>query len=196
MAEREGATSYQIRENRIAVEMTDQEFDLIENAANIVQTPFRDFVLRAAIARARQEMSVQEANITPLRPRQSAHLMAAAGSPISAEVLEEMDDSGIIRVQISGLSMEPKLHDGDIIEMRHKSKARSHFMKKGLIYLVEVEGGYAVKRYNTRKAREDEQDAEYLTPTGSVGVLESINPEFEPIDITCPVEWVAWLEEQ
>ena len=52
-----------------------------------------------------------------------------------------------------------------------------------------------VKRYNTRKARADEKAAEYLTERGTIGVLESINPEFEAIDITGPFEWGAWFDE-
>ena len=51
-----------------------------------------------------------------------------------------------------------------------------------------------VKIYNTRKARQDEKDAEYLNTNGNVGILESVNPDFAPVDITGPFEWNAWFD--
>lgn len=118
-----------------------------------------------------------------------------AGSGIEAEVIDWSAADDQIRVQINGLSMSPKFHDGDVISMMQRGRSRSPFMKKGLIYLVEYDGGKMVKRYNTRQARPDEKDADYLTPTGTVGVLESENPDYKPIDITGPIDWFAWFQE-
>ncbi len=77
--------------------------------------------------------------------------------------------------------------------MKHKRASRNPFMKKGLIYLVEYDGGYTVKRYNTRPAKADEKGEEWVE-RGKVKVLESLNPNFAEIVIKQPIEWVAWLE--
>jgi hypothetical protein len=66
-------------------------------------------------------------------------------------------------------------------------------MKKGLIYLVEYDGGYTVKRYNTRSATAEEKGEEWVE-RGKVKVLESINPDFAEIIIKQPLEWVAWMD--
>ena len=97
-----------------------------------------------------------------------------------------------VLVKINGLSMEPDLHDGDVIPMRHKRASRNPFMKKGLIYLIEYDGGYTVKRYNTRPAAPEEKDEEWVK-NGKVKVLESINPDYPEIVIKQQIEWIAWL---
>ena len=139
--------------------------------------------------------AIEPSNITEM-PKKKAHIQAAAGSGIMAEVIDWEGDNDIVHVQINGQSMSPKFEDGDVIDMMHKKASRSPFMKKGLIYLVQYEGGWMVKRYNTRKARPEEKDAEYLTDRGTVGILESINPDFPPIDITSPCDWSAWFNEK
>lgn len=123
-----------------------------------------------------------------------SHILAAAGSPISAEVTDWDGADDTVMVRISGLSMAPLLNDGDVIPMRHKKISRNPFMKKGLIYLVEYDGGYTVKRYNTRPATPEEKGEEWVE-RGKVKVLESINPEFPEIIIKQPLEWVAWLDQ-
>lgn len=123
------------------------------------------------------------------------HLLAAAGSPIGAEVLDWDEESGVVRVQVAGLSMLPLINDGEVIEMWHKSTSRNPYMKKGLIYLVEYDGGYTVKRYNTRRAYDHEKGEDWVE-RGRVKILESINPDFSEIIIKQPLEWVAWYEEQ
>jgi SOS-response transcriptional repressor LexA len=123
-----------------------------------------------------------------------AHILAAAGPPILSEVMDWDGDDDTVMVRITGLSMAPVLNDGDVIPMRHKKISRNPFMKKGLIYLVEYDGGYTVKRYNTRPATPEEKGEEWVE-RGKVKVLESINPEFPEIIIKQPLEWVAWLDQ-
>lgn len=135
-------------------------------------------------------------NITPITQTTKANIRAAAGSPVNCDVIDWDGSNPVVNVEVYGLSMEPLFHDGDVVTMTHKSKSRSPFMKKGLIYLVEYDGGYMIKRYNTRKAKPHEQGADYLNSSGSVGILESLNPDFKPIDITNYLEWVAWYDEK
>lgn len=93
--------------------------------------------------------------------------------------------------------MSPLLDDGVICSMAPFSLSRSPFMKKGLIYLVELNGEKFIKRYDTRKPNEDEKDADYLTKHGSVGLLVSENPDYEDIIVTDPeLKWEAWADKQ
>lgn len=126
-------------------------------------------------------------------PAPKAHILAAAGSPISAEVTDWDGADDTVMVKINGLSMFPMLNDGDVIAMKHKRISRNPYMKKGLIYLVNYDGGYTVKRYNTRPAIAEEKGEEWVE-AGKVKVLESVNPEFPEIIIKQPLEWVAWLQ--
>lgn len=152
--------------------------------------------LRAAPKKHQEkELILSFPQAVPSTPLRRAHIMAAAGSPITAEVMEWENEDGKVLVRISGLSMAPKLNDGDVIEMRHKSTARSPFMKKGLVYLLEYDGGYTVKRYNTRKATAEEMGEEWVE-NGKVKILESVNPEYPEIVIKDQVEWIAWLDEK
>ena len=193
----------QLRDGDLVVsEISDLEMKLLDQ--NVLAGAFksREDYLTASLKHLLVHggfMSIQgktpPSNITPL-PKKKANLMAAAGSSIDAEVLDWGMGSDTVSVQIVGDSMSPKFSDGDVIDMRHRDGARSPFMKKGLIYLVHYDGGYMVKRYNTRKARADEKDADYLTPNGTVGRLESINPGFPTLDITGPCKWDAWFDEE
>lgn len=126
-------------------------------------------------------------------PTAKFHILAAAGSPISAEVTDWDGSDNTVLVRISGLSMTPLLNDGDVVPMKHKKASRSAFMKKGMIYLIAYDGGYTVKRYNTRPATNNEEGEEWVE-RGKVKVLESLNPDFSEIIIRQPVEWVAWLD--
>jgi phage repressor protein C with HTH and peptisase S24 domain len=126
------------------------------------------------------------------------HLQAAAGSPLGADVEEWDGKDDTVIVKISGLSMEPLLHDGEVVTMRHKRVARSQYMKKGLIYLVSYDGGYVVKEYNTRAATQEEIDANYAYLSKESGkpkvkILRSLNPDFPEIIIKQGVEWIAWI---
>jgi hypothetical protein len=136
----------------------------------------------------------EEPAIIPL-PATRSHIMAAAGPPITAEVTDWDGADDTVLVRISGLSMSPRLNDGDVVAMRHKKISRSPHMKKGLIYLVEYDGGYTVKRYNTRKPTPDEQGEEWVE-NGKVKTLQSLNPTFPEIIIKQPLDWIAWLDEK
>lgn len=186
------AAAEKIDENRLSVVFNDEQFSHVEEAARIVSTPIKDFIVRASIHAAKQE--IERRKITPISPAAAKpHLQAAAGSPILSEVTDWDGADNTVRVRINGLSMEPQLHDGEVITMRHKRVSRSPWMKKGLIYLVEYDGGYTVKRYNTRRAHAEEIGQDWAED-GKVKVLESLNPEFPEIIIKQPVEWVAWLD--
>ena len=140
---------------------------------------------------AASDAAPQQPNIHPFSAK--PHIQAAAGSPTGAEVIDWDGSNDTVLVKINGLSMIPRLNDGDVVPMRHKQTSRNPYMKKGLIYLVEYDGGFAVKRYNTRPAKADERGEEWVEK-GKVKVLESINPDFPEIIIKQPIEWVAWLE--
>ncbi len=120
-------------------------------------------------------------------------IQAAAGSPLAAEVVDWDGEGDTVLVKIIGDSMSPKIKDGDVVPMKHKRASRNPFMKKGLIYLVEYDGGYTVKRYNTRPAKPEEIGEEWVE-NGKVKVLESINQDYPEIIIKQSVEWAAWLE--
>lgn len=152
----------------------------------------RDYL---AFRTAQQAAEPKPANITRI-PQKRAHIMAAAGPGIDAEVIDWDGVDDTVAVKICGESMMPLFEDGQIIEMKHKRASRTPYMKKGVIYLVELEGEWMVKRYDTRRPRKDEKDAEYLTGSGMVGILKSENPAFDDIDITGPFEWAAWFDEQ
>lgn len=128
-----------------------------------------------------------------------SHLIAAAGSPLAAEVQDWEGVNDTVLVKINGLSMVPLFNDGDVLAMNHKRGARSQFMKKGLIYLVEYGGGYTVKRYNTRAAtaQEIEEGVAYVSKRDGktkVKVLQSINSEFPEIVIKDEADWIAWID--
>lgn len=44
-------------DNKINVVLSDEEFELVQRAASIVQTTFKDFIIRATIAKAREELN-------------------------------------------------------------------------------------------------------------------------------------------
>src|SRR5690606_35738840 len=55
----EGISSVQRAEpedNRINITFTDEEFNLVQRAADLLQIRFKDFIRRAAIARAEEEI--------------------------------------------------------------------------------------------------------------------------------------------
>lgn len=150
-----------------------------------------------AFRSAQFQAEAKQENVTPL-PKKKAHLMAAAGTEDAALECEVIDwdmENGKVNVRIIGKSMEPEFQDEDIVTFRHKDWSRSPFMKKGLIYLVRYNDGYLIKRYKTRQPNPGEENAEYLTNSGTVGVLESLNPEFPDIDITGPFDWEGWYDQ-
>ena len=122
-------------------------------------------------------------------------LLAAAGTPILSGDIQWDNPNGIVKIKAAGDSMTPLVENGGILEMTHISKSRSLYMKKGLIYLVCIEGGHTIKKYGTRPATKEEEEAEYLTQSGTVGQLLSLNKSHPPIDITTTdFKWEAWYE--
>lgn len=153
--------------------------------------------LQAAGTPSRIGHASPAANVVSIRPGSKTaarpHLVAAAGSPLNGEVMDWDGREDTVLVKISGLSMTPLLNDGDVIPMKHKRASRNPFMKKGLIYLVEYDDGYTVKRYNTRPARPAEKHEDWVD-NGKVKVLQSLNSDFSEIIIKQEVEWIAWYD--
>ena len=179
----------------LPVECSPDQFDLYTRAfRHSEQEHFRDWIISRLDAAADLDLSQSAGGSDNVRPFPvKPNLIAAAGLPVFSEVTEWNGANDTVVVKIAGLSMEPLLHDGDVITMRHKRVSRNPYMRKGLIYLVDYDGGYTVKRYNTRPARPEEQGEEWVEK-GKVKVLESINPAFPEIIIKQPLEWIAWLE--
>lgn len=53
------ATSREEQDNKINVSFTDEEFELVQRASLIVQTTFKDFLRRATITKAQEEIRRQ-----------------------------------------------------------------------------------------------------------------------------------------
>lgn len=152
--------------------------------------------IREYLAYCESQYQAEPENITPM-PKKKANILAAAGSGIEADIIDWDGSSPTLNVGVYGLSMLGSFDDGDVITMTHKSQSRSPYMKKGLVYLVEMDGKMLIKEFGTRKARPDEHDADYLNGHGMVGILKSHNPnktDFPDIDITQPIEWIAWYD--
>lgn len=186
--------------HNLVLEFLDAEYEPIEQIALRSGKTVREWAKMALnqaasldVDRFVAELQSDESSVVQFTPK--PHLIAAAGSPINGEVMDWDGKDAVVSVKISGLSMSPKFEDGDIIEMRHKKDSRNPYMKKGLIYLVQYDDGYTVKRYNTRKATKEEKGEEWVE-NGRVKILESINPEHPEIIITQPLEWIAWYDEQ
>lgn len=144
-----------------------------------------------------QELDGQiPAPITPLPvPRPKPHMRAAAGSALEVFHTEGPDQNGIWYISISGESMSPTFHDGQVIQMYDKSLAkRSINPKKGMIYLWQTPDGCTVKRYGTRDPQPWEEGEEWLTDKGKVGLLMSDNAAYPDIIAKQGYEWIAWYE--
>lgn len=197
-----------IKKNKVNLTLDPSLIEIAKKGAEDRRLSLSQLVTLAIEKELERELAKEKrANIVPLERAdekvvpmpQRSHITAAAGSPLGAEVEEWDDANDIVRVRISGLSMVPLFNDGDVIAMNHKRGARSQFMKKGLIYLVEYKGGYTVKRYNTRPAtpEEIEEGISYVSKGDNktkVRVLESLNPEFPEIVIKDEADWVAWFD--
>ena len=154
---------------------------------------------RAKTMMERQQITLLASEDLPnYKANQKPHLHAAAGSPIFSEVQEWDGADDAVLVKINGLSMSPMFADGEVISMKHKRASRTPHVAKGKIYLFAYDGGYTVKKYNTRAATQDEIEAgiSYVSAKDKkpkVRVLESLNPEFPEIVLKDEAEWVAWL---
>lgn len=188
--EREEGRKAEVVPDQIALTPTPEQFEAWDRAS---RTANADTLKGWIIDELNKAAAEWRAKITPIRLK--ADIQAAAGSPICAEVVDWEGGNDTITVKINGLSMVPTLHDGDVVPMKLKRISRSPYMRKGLIYLVAYDGGYTVKRYNTRPATAEEAGEEWVE-NGKVKVLESDNEEFPEIVIKQPLEWVAWLDEK
>lgn len=182
--------------HNLVLEFGDEEYEPVEKAALEHGMTIREWakrILNEAATMGDDEFLALFSKGKLVQFPKKAHLEAAAGSPIGAEVTDWNGDDDTVRVKINGLSMIPLLDDGDIVAMRHKKASRSPYMKKGLIYLVAYDDGYTVKEYNTRTATDEEKGEEWVEK-GKVKILKSLNPEYPEIIIKQPIEWIAWLD--
>lgn len=177
--------------DRITIECAPEERRSWQQAASAKNKGDLDAWVLDSLNQAAKAWHKEIETVVSFQPK--PNVLAAAGSPISAEVTDWDGADNTVMVKISGLSMVPLLNDGDVIPMKHKRASRNPFMKKGLIYLVEYESGYTVKRYNTRPATPEEKGEEWAEK-GKVKVLESINKDYPEIVIKQPIEWIAWLD--
>ena len=195
----ESAAIEEIKQHAITIYPTRDQFRLWTRAFKQSSAEDMEQWAESGLDRLADEWlkSLESPKIVPLPAR--PHIVAAAGSPLGAEVEEWDGADNTVRVRISGLSMVPLLNDHDVITMHHRRAARSQYMKKGLIYLVAYQDGYTVKRYNTRVATDEEIGAgvSYVSKADGrtkVHLLESLNPSFPEIVIKDHAEWIAWIE--
>ncbi len=191
--------------NQIVLRPTDDDLTIWNLEANKKNMLVKDWCIKALNDAAANIIAGKWDGI--LRPveaiyktntNQNAHLHAAAGSPILSEVQDWDGADDAVLVKINGLSMSPMFADGEIIVMKHKRASSTPYAAKGKIYLFAYDGGYTVKKYNTRKATKEEIEAgiSYLSPTDNkhkVRVLQSINPDFPEIVLKGEAEWFAWM---
>jgi len=191
--------------HQIVLRPTDEELTNWNRAANKENLVIVDWCIQSLNDAAAKIIAGKLDNIlrpleTPYRtsPRESAHLQAAAGSPIHTDVQDWDGEDDTVMVKINGLSMMPMLNDGDVIAMKHKRASSTPYPAKGKIYLFAYQGGYTVKRYNTRVASQNEIKAGYSYVSANdkkpkVRVLQSINQDFPEIVLQDEAEWLAWL---
>jgi Peptidase S24-like len=191
--------------HQIVLRPTDDEFNNWNRQANKENMIVKDWCMQTLNEAAAKILAGQWDSA--LRPKEaiyktntnrSAHLHAAAGSPILSEVQDWDGADDTVLVKINGLSMSPLFADGEVIAMKHKRASSTPYAAKGKIYLFAYEGGYTVKKYNTRKATKEEIEAgiSYVSPTDNkhkVRVLQSINPDFPEIVLKEEAEWFAWM---
>ena len=186
-----------------ALFLNDEELDLVDKASRLVEAPslaaFCHDIIQGEARRIIAENAAKASIVSFPTKDRGAHLMAAAGSPINAEMIESHGGGDTVKIRISGLSMDPLFSDGEIVTGLLKHACRSSEWKRGYVYLVSYEGGLTVKRYNTRLATPEEIEAgiSYVSPRdhkAKVRVLESENPAFPEIVIKGDVDWIAWID--
>lgn len=197
--EEERVRTQDIPMSHLVLKLESNEFDCWSRAALSRNKIVSDWVVDSI--REMYQAHLVESQSTPpapvlnsipfAKPSHKPHLAAAAGSPILSEVIDWEGDDDLVLIRVCGLSMSPLFEDGDVIAMKHRRASRSPFMKKGLVYLVAYDGGYTIKRYNTRPATAEEAGEEWATG-GKVKVLESVNPSYPEIIIRQELEWLAW----
>jgi hypothetical protein len=198
-----------LEQHQLVLRPSDQQFDSWNREANAHGMLIKDWCIEALNAAAHvikgdfkaipaypSAIVAEEPGI--YRAKSQPHIHAAAGGPILANVQDWEGAGDTVLVKINGLSMMPLLNDGDVIAMKHKRASSTPFVAKGKIYLIAYDGGYTVKRYNTRKATQEEIDAgiAYISPSDKkhkVRILQSLNPDFPDIVLKEEADWIAWL---
>jgi hypothetical protein len=198
-----------LEQHQLVLRPTDQQFDSWNREANAHGMLIKDWCIEALNAAAHvikgdfKAIPAYPAAIVAEEPgiyraKSQPHIHAAAGGPILADVQDWGGAGDTVLVKINGLSMMPLLNDGDVIAMKHKRASSTPFVAKGNIYLFAYDGGYTVKRYNTRPATQEEIDAgiAYISPSDKkhkVRILQSLNPDFPEIVLKEEADWIAWL---
>lgn len=188
--------------NKLNIPFTDEEYGEIAAAAGIVQAEIKDFIRKAAIIKAQEDILRAEKAENILTFPEIPLIHAAAGQPVSSDIdsYEPTRELGRGRfaVQLHGDSMAPRYRDGQTVIMRERESLKNPVLKKGQIYLFDVNGEKTVKVYNTRPATKKEIEAglSYHSADGTekVRVLQSLNPSHPEIIATEPILWLGWLD--
>lgn len=130
-------------------------------------------------------------------------LHAAAGEPFSADrdtyTPTRQTGPGRFAVQLHGSSMTPRYPDGTVVILRERDSLKNPVLKKGEIYLFDIEGEKTLKIYGSRPATKTEiaTGHTYTSPADGktkVRILKSLNPDFPEIRVTEEVSWLGWLD--
>ncbi|GAA5120411.1 LexA family transcriptional regulator [Luteolibacter yonseiensis] len=130
-------------------------------------------------------------------------LHAAAGEPFSADsdtyIPTRHIDPGRFAVQIHGDSMSPRYPDGTTLILRERDSLKKPVLKKGEIYLFDLDGEKTLKIYGSRPATKKEiaTGHTYTSPADGktkVRILKSLNPHYPEIPVTDDITWLGWLD--
>ncbi|GAA5117017.1 hypothetical protein JIN84_18050 [Luteolibacter yonseiensis] len=202
---------------RFSVELTTEEFDHINSAASSRQLLVRQWALEVLKEAARRDMEAVSAKEkvmeVPLRMAPSGENVsafpevplfhAAAGEPFSADcdthIPTRAYGPGRFAVQLHGDSMSPKYPDCSIVVLRERNSLKKPVLKKGEIYLFDINGEKTLKIYASRvaKKKEIEQGHSYVSQADGktkVRILKALNPAFPEIVVTEELTWLGWLD--
>lgn len=176
---------------------------------------YRDAVIDLADAILAKEATPESGKVTTIPRREEIAstdtlvafpeiplIHAAAGSPISADsdtfAPTKKIGAGRFAVKLHGDSMSPTYPHGSTVILHERGALAKPTLKKGQIYLFDVDGEKTLKVYNTRNATQEEIDAgisyeSIRTHDQKVHVLQSLNPEYPEIVAKEPIDWIGWL---
>jgi SOS-response transcriptional repressor LexA len=130
-------------------------------------------------------------------------LHAAAGQPVSADEDTYVPTREVgpnrFAVQLHGDSMSPKYPDGSVVILRERDSLSRPLLKKGEVYLFDLQGEKTLKAYGSRVATKDEiaKGLSYVSPADGktkVHVLKSLNPKHPEIIVAGEAVWLGWLD--